>query len=75
MIELDRILLVEDNTNDVELILMALGENNLVNKMDMIEVMMSHRPSRPAKTFDEATCRERTWGRNFIRSGLHSGLY
>lgn len=36
MLELDRILLVEDNPNDVELTLVALEENNLANKVDVV---------------------------------------
>lgn len=36
MLELDRILLVEDNLNDVELTLVALEESNLANKVDVV---------------------------------------
>lgn len=36
MLEIDRILLVEDNPNDVELTLVALEENNLANKVDVV---------------------------------------
>lgn len=36
MLELDRILLVEDNLNDVELTLVALEESHLANKVDVV---------------------------------------
>lgn len=36
MWELDRILLVEDDLNDVELTLSALAENNLANQVDVV---------------------------------------
>ena len=36
MLKLKRILLVEDNANDVELTLEALSEHNLVNEVDVV---------------------------------------
>ncbi|MCF8378250.1 MAG: hypothetical protein K9H49_01655 [Bacteroidales bacterium] len=36
MSDLPRILLVEDNENDIELTLTALEENNLANRVDVV---------------------------------------